>query len=371
MRWHLKGDLYLFASIIALTTLGFIVFISASMGLFARGNIQVTDIIFSQAVFGLGGGLIAFCITYRIHYKTWAKYAFYILLVALGATLLVFVPGLGFSHGGATRWVDLGFTTFQPSELLKIAFIIYFATWIASARTKITTWQWGFMPFVVLTGISGAVILFQPDTDTFLLLAGTGLIMFFTAGAPWKHVGTLLGLGVIGITVIALMRPYIMDRILTFLDPSRNPLGSSYQIQQSLIAIGSGGLTGRGVGQSVQKFNFLPEPIGDSVFAVAAEEFGFVGAMLLISLFLLFAFRGFKVAIEAPDTFGRMLGVGIVTLIVSQSFLNIGAMLGIVPLAGMPLLFVSHGGTALMLTLASVGILMNISKYRRKPRATG
>lgn len=149
------------------------------------------------------------------------------------------------------------------------------------------------------------------------------------------------------------------------LDPSRDALGSGYQIQQSLIAIGSGGIFGRGFGQSIQKFNFLPEPIGDSIFAVASEEFGFIGAVGLISLFLFFALRGFKVVSRVPETFGMLLGVGIITLIISQSFINIGSMLGVLPLTGIPLIFVSHGGTAMLFALAEVGIVLNISKSQR------
>jgi len=360
---HIKGDFTFLATVLVLVIFGFIIFLSASMGLFARNGASFADVALTQLFFGLGLGTILMTVTYHIPYKFWRKHAFYIFIISLILTLLVFVPGIGFSAGGATRWINLGITTFQPSELLKIGFIIYFSAWISGMNTKMSTWTWGFLPLVILLGIIGLVLMFQPDTDTFMIIAATGAIMFFVSGARWYHVATIIAGGVGFLGVVALMRPYIMQRILTFLNPAEEALGASYQIQQSLIAIGSGGLFGRGFGQSIQKFNFLPEPIGDSIFAVAAEEFGFVGSFIIIALFVFFAYRGLRIAIYATDPFAKMLALGIVFLIITQSFLNIGAMVGVVPLAGVPLLFISHGGSALMLTLAEVGIVLNISKF--------
>ena len=172
--------------------------------------------------------------------------------------------------------------------------------------------------------------------------------------------------GILGIVVIALTRPYVMSRINTFIHPSQNIQGSGYQIEQSLIAIGSGGFYGRGFGQSIQKFNYLPEPIGDSVFAVAGEEFGFLGSAFIIFLFLFFTFRGLKIANNVNDTFGRLVTVGIVIMIISQAFVNIGATVGVLPLSGITLPFISHGGTALFVTLSEVGIVLNISKNKKR-----
>jgi cell division protein FtsW len=174
----------------------------------------------------------------------------------------------------------------------------------------------------------------------------------------------LIGFG--AITVLAFVRPYVMERIKTFINPSSDPRGSSYQLQQSLIAIGSGGAFGRGLGQSVQKFNYLPEPQGDSIFAVIGEEFGFLGTTLLLTLYVFFAIRGFKIALRAPDTFSRYLVVGLVTLLTAQSFLNIASLVGLFPLTGVPLVFISHGGTALMVALGAVGIILNVSRYTKK-----
>jgi cell division protein FtsW len=193
-----------------------------------------------------------------------------------------------------------------------------------------------------------------------------GFAMFIAAGAYVRDILVLIGAGLLGAAGLVMVRPYLMNRIMAFLDPNVDPLGSSYQIQQSLIAIGSGGPFGRGYGQSIQKFDYLPEPIGDSVFAVLAEEFGFFGSVLLISLFVFFAWRGLRIASKAPDHFSGLLVVGIVILIVSQSFINIASMLGVFPLTGLPLIFVSHGGSALFFTLLSVGIVLNISRYLKK-----
>ena len=187
--------------------------------------------------------------------------------------------------------------------------------------------------------------------------------MFLVAGGKWKHIGLIIAIALVGVIFLAWTRPYVLDRFTTFLDPERDPQGSSYQIQQSLIAIGSGGVTGRGFGQSIQKFKYLPEPIGDSIFAVLGEEFGFIGTIIIVSMFVFFGLRGFFLGARAPDYFGRLVITGVIVTIVSQSFLNISAMLGLLPLTGIPLLFISHGGTALMFALVEVGLVLNISRY--------
>jgi cell division protein FtsW len=205
----------------------------------------------------------------------------------------------------------------------------------------------------------------QSDTDTFIVIAGTGMIMLFVAGGKIKDM-IILGLILLAIVAgVAYARPYAKQRIITFFNSASDPRGAGYQIQQSLIAIGSGEITGRGFGQSIQKFNYLPEPIGDSIFAVVAEEFGFIGGIGLIILFMLFLFRSIKIASQAQDSFGGLVVIGIAILVIVESFMNISSMLGIIPLSGMPLLFVSHGGTALIITLGAVGIIANISKYKK------
>lgn len=359
-------DPILLSLVIILVLGGFLIFASASLGLLARDGATFSSVAFNQFFFGIVGGGIAMFLTSSVHYRHWRKYAFYIFLAACAVSLLVFVPALSFSHGGATRWISIAGFSFQPAEFLKLGFIIYMATWLSGMHKYITSFRYGTLPFVGFLAVPGAILLAQPDTDSFLIIVAAATAMFITAGGRWRDIGLLLLVGILMLVVLALSRPYVMDRFTTFMDPSIDPQGQSYQVRQSLIAIGSGGLAGRGFGQSVQKFEYLPEPIGDSIFAVYAEEFGFVGTSLLILLLSIFTFRGFRLATEAPDFFGMLLIVGFMTYIAAQAFLNISSMVGLAPISGIPLPFVSHGGTALLIVLASVGVVLNVSKYRRR-----
>jgi len=357
-------DLILLSLIIVLVVIGFFIFSSASLGLLARSGASFSGVAFSQFFFGIIGGSIILFITSSIYYRNWREYALYIFILAVLFTLAVFIPGLGMEHAGATRWIDIGFTTIQPSEFLKIAFVIYIASLLSGTHRQIDSWRYGVLPFIGVLVVVGAVMLSLPDTDTFMIMIGAGMAMFVTAGARLQHILLMFMIGVLALGAVAMARPYVMDRITTFINPTEDPLGSGYQIQQSLIAVGSGGIAGRGYGQSIQKFEYLPEPIGDSVFAVYAEEFGFIGSVFLVFLLSFFTFRGFKIATQAEDLFGMLLVVGFMTTIVSQAFLNIAAMVGLAPLSGLPLPFISHGGTALIAILASLGIVLNVSKYR-------
>jgi len=362
-------DTILLTIICILVAAGFLIFSSASLGLLARDGASFGSVAFSQFVFGILGGGAALFVMSNIHYRHWRQYAFYIFLGSLLLTLAVFIPGIGLTHAGATRWLDIGITTVQPSEFLKIGFVIYLATWLSGVHTKIDSWKYGLIPFIGFISLVGGVMLLQPDTDTFLIIACAGMAMFLAAGAKWRDIGIIILSGIVLVALLALARPYVMDRFTTFLNPEDDPLGSGYQIQQSLIAIGSGGTFGRGFGQSIQKFDYLPEAIGDSIFAVYAEEFGFIGSVVLIIGLMSFALRGLKTAAQASDMFGTLMVTGFITIIIGQAFLNIGAMIGLAPLSGLPLPFISHGGTALLSTLAALGIVLNVSKYRVFKRA--
>ncbi|MBX4181291.1 putative lipid II flippase FtsW [Candidatus Parcubacteria bacterium] len=365
MASRIKVDKPFLAIITVLVVVGFFIFSSASLGLLAKESSNYSSVAFSQTVLGLFLGSIACFLATRLDYKVWKKLAFYLLGLAVILNILVLFPQIGFEHGGARRWIMIAGISFQTSEVLKFAFIVYFAAWAASVKEKMSTFSQGFLPLIVLLGLCGGLLLKQPDTDTFMVIVITGMAMFVVAGGAWRNVLIIILAGVMGITFLAFTRPYVMKRINTFLHPQADSLGASYQIQQSLIAVGSGQLFGSGFGQSIQKFTYLPEPVGDSIFAVAAEEFGFVGSVLLIALFALFATRGLKIASRSPDTFGRLVVVGIVMMIVSQAFVNIGAMLGLIPLSGITLPFVSHGGTSLFISLFEVGIILSISKHQK------
>ena len=341
---------------------GILIFLSASLSLLLKGGGMFSAAVISQVVLGLCGGAGALVLMLRVPSKFLRTYAGHIFGVSLFLTLCVFLPVIGISINGARRWLDLGIITFQPSELIKIGYILFLAAFLANGKNRGSDWRGGILPFLILTAVVGAALLLQPDTDTFLMIAASGAAMMFAAGMSYRNIGIALLIAVIGLGGLVMLRPYLLDRVQTFLDPSRDPLGSGYQIQQSLIAVGSGEVWGRGYGQSIQKFNYLPEASSDSVFAVFAEEFGFIGSVILVGAFLSFALRGMWVAARAHDAYGGLVALGIVVLIASQAFLNIAAMTGIAPVGGLPLPFVSHGGSALLMALLMVGIVLNISR---------
>ncbi len=348
-----------------LTLGGFFLFTSASLGLLARqSGADFGRVFFNQVFLGLFLGLLALFFVSHFHYKHIRKFSFYFFLFAIILSLGVFVPGIGMEHGGAKRWIDLKIISFQPSEFLKLGFVLYFATWLSAAKDRVRTFRYGTGPFLAMIGIAAALLFLQPDAGTFGILAIAGAGMFFVAGGRITHMLLLAVIATIGFGTLLHFKPYAKERVLTFFEPSRDPYGSGYQLNQSLIAVGSGGAFGRGFGQSIQKFNFLPEPTNDAIYAVASEEFGFAGSVSIILLFLLFGLRGFHIAGRSPDTWSRLVVFGIVLLIVSQSFINIASMLGLFPLTGVPLLFVSHGGTALLFALAEAGIILNISRWQ-------
>ncbi len=358
-------DRILFLSILTLVIGGLFIFLSASLGLLAGNGAQFSDVALGQIVLGLGGGTVALLIAMTLPYRLWRRVALFGFVASLILTLAVFVPHFGVELNGAHRWLRVGPITFQPSELLKITYILYLATWLSNAKSTISDPRRGLIPFSIITGLAGLALLIQPDTDTFLVIVAAGGAMFVTAGAKLRDLALIVLVGAIGLGILITMRPYLAARVTTFMHPENDPRGNSYQIQQSLLAVGAGEIFGRGFGQSIQKFGKLPEPISDSIFSVFAEEFGFVGSLVLILAFLTFAMRGLWVAARSPDLFGGLLAVGIVVLVIFQSFLNIGAMLALLPLSGLPLVFISHGGSALLVALGSVGILLSVSRSVR------
>ena len=366
MNKSLKIDGQLLYTTLLLGFFGIMIFLSASLGFLTRGISDFLSIALKQVFLAFLPGLVLmFFFAKKIPYESLRKYALYIFGAAIITNILIFVPHIGITHGGAARWLNLGPLSFQPSELLKIGAIIYCAAWLAMAREGVKTWMYGFLPVCAIISICGLLCLAQKDTDTFAVIAGSLVIMYFAAGAKWSHIITVMCIGLVAFAGVVAYRPYVMERIQTYLDPTQNGLAQSYQIQQSLIAVGSGEIVGRGFGQSVQKFNFLPEPVGDSIFAVASEEFGFIGSVFLVGLFMFFVMRGLKLARVIAKPFGSNLLVGITAYIFIQSFINIGAMIGILPLSGIPLPFVSQGGTALLLLFIEVGIMFNISQYAK------
>lgn len=362
----LSGD-RAFALIVAILVIGgAAIFLSAALGLLARDGASIGRLAITQLALGLVPGVLLL-VGIRLAPPAWIMKAvvpFYIFALAL--TALVFIPGIGATAGGATRWIDLGPVTIQPAEFLKPAVILMLALYLARMKDKLKDFRFGMLAFAGIVGVPSALLLLQPNTSTTLIIGATAVGLYFLAGAPWRDFAIIGVTALIGFALLVSMRPYLMHRVMTFINPASDPLASGYQIQQSLIAIGSGGLLGRGLGQSVQKYKFLPEPVGDSVFAVFGEEFGFVGTVFLVLLFTAFAARGFAIAAGAASAFGSFAATGLTLLITLSAFMNIGAMLGIMPLTGLPLPFVSHGGTALLAALASVGIILNVAAHRTK-----
>lgn len=360
-----SGDRVFFMLVLVLALAGIAIFSSAALGLLARESSSVSRNILLQSGFGLGLGFLSFFAARALPLQLLKRAAPFLYAGTLMLTALVFVPGIGFKAGGATRWITLGFTTIQPAEFLKIGFVIMLAWWLAPRARQLTEKRKGLIPFVAIAAIPSVILLAQPNTSMTMLILATGAVMYFAAGAPWRDFGILAISVLVILAGVVSMRPYVLERIKTFMDPSANSLGSGYQIQQSLIAIGSGGLLGRGFGQSVEKFNYLPEPDGDSVFAVFAEETGFIGALILILLFVAFSARGIVIAGNSHDLFGGLIALGLSFSIIFQAFINICAMLGIIPLTGLPLPFISHGGTALMATLIMCGLILNVAAHRK------
>jgi len=361
-----KIDRIFFGIVLSLIIIGVIMFISASLGILNKNEAKFYSVISSQLIFGLFGGLVALFFGLRIPYKFWRQYSIPLFIISIILTTLVFVPGLGFAHGGSSRWVNIFGISFQPVEFLKIGFVIYFATWLSWVKGRVKDVRFSLLPLIVLLGIITLILINQPDTKSLILITATGLVMLFVSGTPWKYILGMFSVVIVAFVILAFTTPYLKTRINTFLNPSQNGSTSSYQIQQSLIAVGSGGVMGRGLGQSIQKFNYLPEPQGDSIFAVVGEEMGFIGSTILICLYVAFAMRGYKIAYFAPDSFSKLFVIGTITIITAQSFMNIASIIGVFPLTGVPLVFMSHGGTALLLDIGLMGIVLNISKFQKK-----
>lgn len=361
-----KVDKIFLINVIALIVIGFTIFISASMGILAKDNVQFTSVTTKQFFFGIVFGSISCFIFSKINYKIFKQYAFLIFILSIIFTLLVFVPGLGTNlNTFAKRWISIFGFSFQPVAVLNLGVMIFWGAWLSHVKEQVTTFKRGFLPLLIIIAIVGGLLLSQPDTDSFVIICATAVAMFMIAGGRKMYILILGILGIICLTFLAFTRPYVMSRIKTYINPTDNSQTTSYQVQQSWIAIGSGQVFGKGLGQSIQKYKFLPESISDTIFAVLAEEGGFIWCVIVIFMFLFFAFRGFRISIRAPDSFGGLLVSGIVILITMQSFVNIASVLGVIPFSGLPLAFFSQGGTAMLLVLTQVGIILNVSRFEK------
>ena len=344
---------------------GLLILSSASMVASQQNFGTIGYFVLRQLLFGGGLGMAALLLFSRIKYRFWKKAALPLMMLSFVLLALLFIPELSYSVGEARRWLSLGFLSFQPSEILKLAFVVYLASWLDERRQDVASVSYGMIPFIIMLSIVGIFLLMQPDLGTMGVIVVTAGILYFLGGGRKYQMVSLVAAGLMLFYFVVRLADYRLARIAVFLNPSLDPQGVGYQINQALIAIGSGGFWGLGFGKSLQKYSYLPEPMGDSIFAIFSEEMGFLGALLLLLLFVFLFWRGMVIARSAPDVFGRLLGAGISISIMTQVFINMAAISGLLPLTGIPLPFVSYGGTSLAITLASVGILLNISKYSK------
>lgn len=358
-----KGVDKIFLSIIFILLIaGLFVLSSASLGLIARNKIPAASLILKQFFIAFLGIVVMFLFS-KINYKIWQKYSVLIFLFSLFLTFLVFLPYFGFYHGGAKRWIYIGPVFFQPSEFLKFGFILYLSSWLSAKQSNVSSFHLGFLPFLLMIGAVASLLIMQPDIGTFGIIAISAGILFFVGGGKASQIGIIILIGILFLFGLYFISPYIQDRVSVFLNPSADTQGIGYQLRQSLVAVGSGKIFGKGFGMSTQKFNFLPEPTSDSIFSVFSEEFGFIGSATLVILYFFFLLRGFYISKYVSDNFGRFLSAGFVIIITVQSFVNISALLGLIPLTGVPLVFISQGGASLITTFAEMGIVLNISRY--------
>ncbi|MEK7619293.1 MAG: putative lipid II flippase FtsW [Patescibacteria group bacterium] len=362
-RGHGQPDTLFVVALFALVTFGLLMLSSASAVVSYQKYGSAYYYITHQILFGFLPGLFLFALCSRFPYQYLQKYAFFFLLASIILLVLVFIPGVGYEYGGARRWLHAGPYLFQPSEFVKLTFLLYLATWLSKKGEKhVQNFSYGFLPFLALLGTIALLVIAQPDMGTMGIIVLIAFTMFAVGGAKFSHVTLAVFGGLIVAMVLVNTASYRFERFTTFLHPQQDPQGLGYHINQALLAVGSGGALGRGFGHSRQKFAYLPEVTGDSIFAIIAEELGFVLSIVLISLIMFLVFRGLAIARRTPDVFGRLVVVGVMSWIAFQSFINIGAMLSVLPLTGIPLPFISYGGSSLIILMAAAGIVANISR---------
>jgi cell division protein FtsW len=365
-KWH-QPDWGFIVILFVIIIFGLIMLSSASVSLSFEKYNDSYYLLKHQIMWGLIPGILGFIFFSFFDYKNFKKHAFSLLAVSIALLVLVFIPGIGSGYGTAQSWINILGVSFQPSELVKLTFLIYLASWLESrGHQKISDLKEGLIPFLSVLGLIAVLLLLQPDLGTMTIIALISLTVYFIGGANLSH---MFGVGIGSMFVLWLMikiAPYRAARLTIFLHPELDPQGIGYHINQAFLAIGSGGLLGKGFGMSRQKFQYLPEVSGDSIFAIIAEELGFVFSSLLIVGYLYLLLRGLKIAQKAADQFGKHLVIGITAWIVIQSFVNIGAMVGLLPLTGVPLPFISYGGTSMAVLLAACGIVVNVSRQTRE-----
>jgi cell division protein FtsW len=364
MARKLQADEWLFAGVVALALFGVIMVYSASAVVAAGENHSQYYYVVRQGVWtliGLGAMYVGMRLDYGLLRNAKLAYALLGLTVVLLVAVFAFPP-----INGARRWIRMsGVFSLQPSEVSKLALAVFLARFLERRAGHEGDFLRTFVPAVFVTGVLALLVVAEPDLGTSLMLAVVCTVMLFTAGARLKHMALAAAPALVGVAGLLLFVPWRLKRVLVFLDPWADPQGSGYQVVQSLLAVGSGGVHGLGFTEGRQKMFFLPFAHSDFIFAVVSEELGLFGALAVLALFGLFLWRGMRAALRAPDRFGMLLGVGIVTGIVAQALFNMSVVLSMLPTKGIPLPFISYGGSSLVPTLFSVGVLLNISQHAR------
>jgi len=360
-----KGDPILLGLFVGLSLFGLIILISATGPI---GYQQFGDSLYfvkRQILLGILPGFILFGIMSRIPVERLKALAFPALCTSIILLVLVYLPGIGQSVGGSSRWVQLGPIRFQPSEFVKMTFLVYVAAWLSSrSKEDRRSTERGLIPFLAVLGVILLLLILQPNTGSMAVIAGTSLIMYFLADAPALWIGGVIASGFAMIAILIKLTPYRAARFLTFLNPNADPQGIGYHMNQAFVAVGSGGLFGLGYGKSRQKFLYLPEVPGDSIFAVLAEELGFFISVGVICVIGVFAFRCLLISQKTTDFFSSLLVAGIASWIGIQTFLNVGSMIGLVPMTGVTLPFISYGSSAFVAISIATGIVYSVSRQQ-------
>ncbi|WP_270181789.1 stage V sporulation protein E [Alkalihalobacillus sp. CinArs1] len=357
-------DLIFLTVTLALLAIGLVMVYSAS-AVWASYKFDDAFFFAKRQLLFAGVGVIAMFFVMNVEYWTWRTWSKLGIIICFFLLILVLIPGVGLVRGGARSWLGVGAFSIQPSEFTKLAMIAFLAKYLSENQKRITSFKKGLVPSLGLVLVAFAMIMLQPDLGTGAVMVGTCVVMIFISGAKISHFAWLGVLGIAGFIGLILSAPYRIARITSYLDPWSDPLGSGFQIIQSLYAIGPGGLMGLGLGQSRQKFYYLPEPQTDFIFAILSEELGFIGGSFVILLFALLLWRGIRIALRAPDLFGSLLAVGIIGMVAIQVMINIGVVTGLMPVTGITLPFLSYGGSSLTLMLVAMGVLLNISRYAK------
>jgi cell division protein FtsW len=357
-------DLPLFIATLLVLAIGLVMVYSASAVLALNQHGDSWFFVKRQMIFA-ALGIVTMLGLQRLDYMILRRWAKPLLLICFIMLVAVLIPGIGVVRGGARSWLGIGSLGIQPSEFMKMGLIVFLASYLSSRTEQLRNFFKGLLPPLSLIGLAFGLIMLQPDLGTGAVLLGATIMMLFAAGMHWRHIFGLSLFGAAGLVGLILAAPYRLQRITAFLDPWQDPLGAGYQAIQSLYAIAPGGLFGLGLGMSRQKFSYLPEPQTDFIFAIIAEELGFLGASLVIVLFAIIIWRGMRIAISAPDSFSALLATGIVGMIAVQVMINIGVVIGMMPVTGITLPLISYGGSSLTLMLTALGVLLNISRYAR------